>query len=67
MCKGLHLGKRNQMHSYKMWYIWLSKTTYERDLGNFEDHKLKMSHQCVVTAKKVIAILGCIDSSLQIR
>ena len=37
-CKVLHLGKRNQLHSYKMGDTWLSKTTSEKDVGIVVDH-----------------------------
>ena len=45
-CKVLHLGKRNQLHSYKMGDTWLSKTTSEKDLGIVVDHKLNMKAKC---------------------
>ena len=32
-CKVLHLGKGNQLHSYKMGDTSLSKTTSKKDLG----------------------------------
>ena len=51
-CKVLHLGKRNQFHSYKMGDIWLSKTTSEKDLGIVVDHKQNRSQQCDVATKK---------------
>ncbi|XP_061486439.1 uncharacterized protein LOC133386720 [Rhineura floridana] len=63
-CKVLHLGKRNQMHSYKMGDAWLSSMTCEKDLGTVIDHKLNMSQQCDVAAKKANAVLGCINRSI---
>ena len=51
-CQVLHLGKRNQMHSYKMGDTWVSNTTNEKDLGIVVDHKLNMSQQCDAAAKK---------------
>ena len=45
-CQVLHLGKRNQMNSYKMGDTWYSNTTKEKDLGVVVDHKLNMSQQC---------------------
>ena len=42
-CQVLHLGKRNQMHSYKMGDTWLSNTTSKKDLGIVVDHKLNIS------------------------
>ena len=38
-CKVLHLGKRNQTHSYKMGHTWLSNTTSKEDLGIIVGHK----------------------------
>ena len=64
MCKVLHLGKRNQLHNYKMGDTWLSKTTREKDLGIVVNHKLNMSQQCNVATKKANAILGCINRSI---
>ena len=55
-CKVLYLGKRNQLHSCKMGNTWLSKTTREKDLGIILDHKLNMSQQCDVAAKRANAI-----------
>ena len=46
-CQVLHLGKRKQMHSYKIGDTWLSKTTNEKDLGIVVDHKLNMSQQWI--------------------
>ena len=61
-CKVLHLGKRNQLHNYKMEDTWLSNTTSEKDLGIVVDHN--MSQQCYVAAKKANAILGCINRNI---
>ena len=47
-----HLGKRNQLHSYKMGDTWLSKTMSKKDLGIVLDHKLNMSQQCGVATKR---------------
>ena len=63
-CKVPHLGKRNQLHSYKMVDTWLSKTMSEKDLGIVVDHKLNLSQQCDVAIKKANAILGCITGSI---
>ena len=65
-CKVLHLRKRNQLHSYKMGYTWLSKTTSKKNLGIVIDHKLNMSQQCDVATKKANDILGCIHRSLSL-
>ena len=63
-CQVLHLGKRNQMHNYKMGDTWLSNTTNEKDLGIVVDHKLNMSQQCDAAATKANDILGCINKSI---
>ena len=62
-CEVLHLGKRNQMHSYEIGDTWLSNTISEKDLGIVVDHKLNMSQQGDVATKKTNAILGCINRS----
>ena len=62
--KVLHLRKRNQLHIYKMGDTWFSKTVSEKDLRIVVDHKLNMSEQCDVAAKKGNAILGCINRSI---
>ena len=42
----------------------LSNTTSEKDIGTVVDHKLNMSQQCDVAAKKANAIMGCINRSI---
>ena len=64
MCKALHLGKRNQLQSYKMGETWLSKTTSGKDLGIVVHHKVNMSQQGDAATKKANAILGCINRSI---
>uniref|UniRef100_A0A670IJS6 Reverse transcriptase domain-containing protein n=1 Tax=Podarcis muralis TaxID=64176 RepID=A0A670IJS6_PODMU len=66
-CKVLHLGKKKESHKYKMGDTWLESSTCEKDLGVLVDHKLDMSQQCDVAAKKANAILGCINRSIASR
>ncbi|XP_077772840.1 uncharacterized protein LOC114582471 [Podarcis muralis] len=66
-CKVLHLGKKKERHKYKMGDTWLESSTCEKDLGVLVDHKLDMSQQCDVAAKKANAILGCINRSIASR
>ena len=66
-CKVLHLSKKNELHRYGMEDTWLDNSTCERDLGVLVDHKLNMSQQCDAAAKKVSAILGCINRSIVSR
>ncbi|CAM5094356.1 unnamed protein product [Natator depressus] len=51
-CKVLHLGRNNQLHTFKMGNDCLGRSTAERDLGVIVNHKLNMSQQCNVVAKK---------------
>ena len=43
---------------------WLTNTTSKKDLGIVVDHKLNMSQQCDVAAKRANAILGYINRSI---
>ncbi|KAF7235973.1 hypothetical protein EYD10_17232 [Varanus komodoensis] len=62
-CQVLHLGKRNQIHRYKMGNTWRNYTASEKELGIVVDHKLSRSQQCDVAAKRANAILGCMSRS----
>ncbi|KAF7253376.1 cAMP and cAMP-inhibited cGMP 3',5'-cyclic phosphodiesterase 10A [Varanus komodoensis] len=42
-CQVLHLGKRNQMHRYKMGNTWLNRTEKDKDLGVIVGNRLNMS------------------------
>ncbi|XP_065442239.1 dynein axonemal assembly factor 11 isoform X1 [Chrysemys picta bellii] len=59
--KVLHLGRKNQFHTYRMGRDCLGRSTAERDLGVIVDHKLNMSQQHDAVAKKANMILGCIN------
>ncbi|CAM5092187.1 unnamed protein product [Eretmochelys imbricata] len=63
-CKVLHLGRNNQLHTYKMGNDCLGSNTVERDLGVIVDRKLNMSQQCNIVAKKADIIMGCISRSI---
>ncbi|EMP36996.1 hypothetical protein UY3_05797 [Chelonia mydas] len=63
-CKGLHLGRNNQLHTYKMGNDCLGRSTVERDLVVTVDHKLNTSQQCNTVAKKSNIILGYIKRSV---
>ena len=60
----LHLGKRNQTHSYRMGNTWLSNTTSKKDLGVVVDHRLNINQHCDVAIKRGKALLGCINRSM---
>ena len=65
--KVLHLGRRNQMHRYKIGGTWLNSSTCERDLGVLVDHHLRMSQQYTAAAKKANIILNCINRGIASR
>ena len=62
--KVLHLGRKNQMHRYKIGGTWLDSSTCERDLGVLVDHHLRLSQQCAAAAKKANTVLGCINRGI---
>ena len=63
-CKVLHLGRKNQMHHYRMGETCLGSSTCEKDLGVLVDHTLNMNQQCDLVAKKANGIWGCIKRSI---
>ncbi|CAM5146598.1 unnamed protein product [Natator depressus] len=63
-CKVLHLGRNNQLHTYKMGNDCLGKSTAKRDLGVIVDHKLDTSQQSNTVAKKANIVMGCISRSV---
>jgi len=66
-CRVLHLGRNNPMHQYRLRADLLESSSVERDVGLLVDHKLTMSQQCALAAKKVNGILGCIRKSVASR
>uniref|UniRef100_K7F1E4 Reverse transcriptase domain-containing protein n=1 Tax=Pelodiscus sinensis TaxID=13735 RepID=K7F1E4_PELSI len=66
-CRVLHLGQKNPKHCYRLGTNWLSSSSVEKDLGITVAEKLDMSQQCVLVAKKVNGILGCIKRSIASR
>ncbi|CAM5077495.1 unnamed protein product [Natator depressus] len=63
-CKVPHLGRNNQLHTYKMGNDCLGSSTAERDLGVIVNHKLNMSQQCNAVGKRANTILGCISRNV---
>jgi len=55
------------MHQYRLRADLLESCSVERGLGVLVDHKLTMSQQRVLVAKKANGILGCIKKSAASR
>ena len=66
-CKVLHLGRKNQMHHYRMGETCLGSSACEKDLGVLVDHTLNMIQQCDLVAKKANGILGGIKRNVVSR
>ncbi|GAB0182949.1 hypothetical protein GRJ2_000760200 [Grus japonensis] len=66
-CRVLHLGKNNPKHQYRLRVDLLGSSTAEKNLGVLVDHKLSMSQQRALVAKKANGILGSINKSVASR
>jgi len=66
-CRGLHLGRNNAMHQYRLGVDLLESSSVERDVGVLVGDGLTMSQQCALAAKKANGILGCIKKSVASR
>jgi len=55
------------MHQYRLRADPLGSGSTERHLRVLVDHKLTMSQQCALVAKKANGILGCIKKSVASR
>ena len=70
-CKTLHLGKRNQEHSYSMRKhddtnrVILESTSMEKDLGVLVDNELRFTKHIVAQVNKANKILGLIRRSYE--
>ncbi|PKU34278.1 hypothetical protein llap_15416 [Limosa lapponica baueri] len=63
----LYLGRNNPMHQYRLGAELLESSSVEKNLGVLVDHRMTMSQQCALVAKKANGILGCIRKSVTSR
>jgi len=66
-CRVLHLRRNNHIHQYRLGDPLLERTPVEKDLRVLVEDRFSMSQQCVLVAKKVTGILGCIKKSVASR
>ena len=67
ICRILHLGINNHLHQYRLGADLLERSSVEKDLGVLVDNWLAISQQCVLMAKRINGILGCIEKSVASR
>ncbi|KAJ7423223.1 rna-directed dna polymerase from mobile element jockey-like [Pitangus sulphuratus] len=64
LCQILHLGWSNPECTYRLGSKKLESSTVERDQGILANHKLNMSQQCALAARRANCVLGCIRHSI---
>lgn len=62
--KILHLGRKNEMHNYKMRNKWLGGSSAKKGRWVTEDLKFNINQQCDAVVKKANIILGYINRSV---
>ena len=66
-CKVMHLGRKNQQHTYKLGNSLLVSTSAEKDLGVITDSKMNMGRQCGDAIRKANCTLSCIHRCISSR
>jgi len=57
-CKGLHMGRSNPKHKYRLGGEWNGSSPEEKGLEVLVDEKFTMTQQCALAAQKANHILG---------
>ena len=66
-CKLMHLGRKNQHHTYRLGNSLLISTEAEEDLGVIIDSKMNMGRQCGDAVRKANRTLSCIHRCISSR
>ncbi|KYO40735.1 hypothetical protein Y1Q_0012232 [Alligator mississippiensis] len=66
-CRVLHLGRKNQQHTYRLGNSLLISTEAEKDFGVIIDSKMNMGHQFGDAVRKANRTLSCIHRCIMIR
>ena len=66
-CRILHLGRKNQQHTYRLGNSLLVSAEVEKDLGVIIDAKMNMGRQCGDAVRKANRTLSCIHRCISSR
>ena len=66
-CRVLHLGRKNQQHTYRLGNSLLLSAEAEKDLGVIVDAKINMGRQCGDAVRKANRTLSCIHRCISSR
>ena len=66
-CKVMHLGRKNQHHTYRLGNSLLVSAEAEKDLGVIIDAKMNMGRQCGDAVRKANRTLSCIHRCISSR
>uniref|UniRef100_A0A7M4E807 Reverse transcriptase domain-containing protein n=1 Tax=Crocodylus porosus TaxID=8502 RepID=A0A7M4E807_CROPO len=66
-CKVMHLGRKNQQHTYRLGNSFFGSGEAEKDLGVIIDAKMNMGRQCGDAVRKANHTLSCIHRCISSR